>query len=115
MGCSRARSSSTIASEKPRIATPRNFSPSQSCRLPQAAPHSVCAFSTIDWNTGARSPGELLMTCKHLGGRGLLLQSLAGLGDEPRVFHCDDCLRGEILQQRDLLVGERAHLATEDD
>jgi hypothetical protein len=45
------------------MATPRNFSPSQSCRLPQTAPHSVCAFSTIDWNTGTRSPGELLMTC----------------------------------------------------
>ena len=47
------------------------------------------------------------MTCKHLGGRGLLLQSFARLGDQPRVLHRDDRLRREVLQQRDLLVGER--------
>ena len=46
------------------------------------------------------------MTCKYLGGRGLLLQRLARLGDQPRVLHRDDRLRGEVLQQRDLLVGE---------
>ena len=50
------------------------------------------------------------MTCKHLGGRGLLLQRLARLGDQPRVLHRDDRLRREVLQQRDLLVGERPHL-----
>ena len=49
------------------------------------------------------------MTCKHLGGRGLLLQGLARLGDQPRVLHRDHRLRREILQQRDLLVGERPH------
>ena len=70
----------------------------------------VCAFSRIASNTGARSPGEELMTCKHLGGRGLLLQRLARLGDQPRVLHRDDRLRREVLQQRDLLVGERPHL-----
>ena len=47
---------------------------------------------------------------QHLGGRGLLLQRLARLGDEPRVLHRDDRLRREILQQRDLLVGERPDL-----
>ena len=46
---------------------------------------------------------------QHLGGRGLLLQGLARLGDEPRVLHRDHRLRREILQQRDLLVGERPH------
>jgi hypothetical protein len=30
---------------------------------------------------------------QHLGGRGLLLQGLAGLGDQPRVFDRDDRLR----------------------
>jgi hypothetical protein len=45
-----------------------------------------------------------------LGGRGLLFQRLTGLGQEPRVLHCDDSLGGEILQQRDLLVGELAYL-----
>ena len=47
---------------------------------------------------------------QHLGGRGLLLQRLALLGDQPRVLHRDHRLGGEVLQQRDLLVGERAHL-----
>ena len=51
---------------------------------------------------------------QDLGGRGLLLQCLARLGQKPRVLHRDDRLRGEILQQRDLLVGKRAHLATVD-
>ena len=52
---------------------------------------------------------------QHLGGRGLLLQRLARLGDQPRVLHRDDRLRREILQQRDLLVGERPYLLAEDD
>jgi hypothetical protein len=34
---------------------------------------------------------------EHLGGRGLLLQGLAGLGDEPRVLDRDDRLRREVL------------------
>src|SRR6202043_4163905 len=50
---------------------------------------------------------------QHLGGRGLLLQSLARLGQEPRVFHRDDRLRREVLQERDLLVGERSDFLTE--
>ena len=55
------------------------------------------------------------MTCKHLGGRGLLLQRLALLGQQPRVLHRDHRLGSEILQQRDLLVGERSHLLAIDD
>ena len=47
---------------------------------------------------------------QHLGGRGLLLQGLARLGDQPRVLHRDHRLRREVLQQRDLLVGERPDL-----
>ena len=78
------------------------------------AAQTRCAFSSIASNTGARSPGEELMTCKHLGGRGLLLQGLARLGDQPRVLHRDDRLRREVLQQRDLLVGERADLLAVD-
>jgi hypothetical protein len=46
------------------------------------------------------------MTCSTLGGRGLLIESLARFGQEPRVLHCDDRLSREILQQRDLLVRE---------
>src|SRR6516164_2049870 len=47
---------------------------------------------------------------QHLGGRGLLLQRLARLGQQPRVLHRYDRLRGEILQQRDLLFGKRPNL-----
>src|SRR6516162_10521059 len=45
---------------------------------------------------------------QYLSGRGLLLQSLARLGQEPRVLHCDDRLRSEVLQQRNFPLGERA-------
>src|SRR5438045_3213905 len=51
---------------------------------------------------------------QHLGGRGLLLQGLLRLGDQPRVFHRDDRLRREVLQQRNLLVGERINLLAVD-
>ena len=44
---------------------------------------------------------------EDLGGRGLLVERLARLGDEPGVLHRDHRLGGEVLQQRDLLVGER--------
>ena len=36
------------------------------------------------------------------------------LGDEPRILHRDDRLRREILQQRDLLIGERTNFLTID-
>ena len=65
-----------------------------------------------------RTPGEVagrgVDDLQHLGGRGLLLQSLARLGEEPRVLHRDDRLCREILQQRDLFVGERADLLAVD-
>ncbi len=51
---------------------------------------------------------------EHLGRCRLLLQSLARLSDQPRVLHRDYRLRGEVLQQGDLLVGERPHLLTVD-
>src|SRR6516164_9809703 len=47
---------------------------------------------------------------EHVGGGGLLLQRFAQLVEQPRVLDGDDRLRGEVLQQFDLLVGERAHL-----
>src|SRR5215472_2961960 len=43
---------------------------------------------------------------QDLGGRGLLIQRLAGLGDEPRILHCDHRLAREIFEQRDFLSGE---------
>src|SRR5262249_50536572 len=47
---------------------------------------------------------------EHVGGGGLLRQRLAQLVEEARVLDGDDGLRGEILDQFDLLVGERTHL-----
>ncbi len=56
--------------------------------------------------------GRRIDDLQHLGGRGLLLQGLARLGNEPRVLHRDHRLRREIFQQRDLLVGERPDFLT---
>jgi hypothetical protein len=36
--------------------------------------------------------------------------ALPQFGDQPCVFHRHNSLRGEVLQQRDLLVGERPDL-----
>src|SRR5215813_1136154 len=41
--------------------------------------------------------GRRIYDLQYLGGGGLLLQSLARLGDQPGVLNCDDRLRGEIL------------------
>ena len=46
---------------------------------------------------------------QHLGGRGLLLQRLALLGDQSRILHRNHRLGGEVLQQCDLLLRERTH------
>jgi hypothetical protein len=43
-------------------------------------------------------PGRRIDDLQYLGGRGLLLQRLPRLGQEPRVFHRDDRLCGEVLQ-----------------
>src|SRR5215469_9517438 len=48
---------------------------------------------------------------QYLSGRGLLLQGLTRLGDQPRILHRDHRLRREIFKQRDLLIGKLAHLA----
>jgi hypothetical protein len=32
------------------------------------------------------------------------------LGDQPRILHRDDRLRGEVFEQRDLLIRERPYL-----
>jgi hypothetical protein len=53
---------------------------------------------------------------QDLGGRSLLLQCLARLGQEPRVLHRNNRLRREILQQCNLLIGEGENfLAMHDD
>src|SRR5262249_14764904 len=47
---------------------------------------------------------------EYVSGGGLLLQRLAQFGEQARVLDGDDSLRGEGLDQFDLLVGEGAHL-----
>ena len=47
-------------------ATTRNASPSNSNRLPNLASQMRVAFSSMAWNTGSSSPGELEMTLQHL-------------------------------------------------
>ena len=44
---------------------------------------------------------------EDLGGGGLLLQRFAQLVEQPSVLDGDDGLRGEILDQLDLFIGER--------
>src|SRR5439155_20541970 len=51
---------------------------------------------------------------EHVGGRGLLLQRFAKLVEQPCVLDGDDRLLGEVAQQLDLLVSERADLLSID-
>ena len=85
-------------------------------RTPNLASQMRVAFSSIAWNTGSSSPGELLMTLQHLRGRGLLLQCLGELArallhlvEQPHVLDRDHRLVGEGRDQLDLLVGEWPH------
>src|SRR5262249_30244567 len=43
--------------------------------------------------------GRRVYYTKHLSGRGLLLQCLARLGDQPRVLHRNHRLCGEVFDQ----------------
>src|SRR6516164_7775186 len=54
--------------------------------------------------------GRRIDHLQYIGGRGLLLQGLARLAQEPRVLHRDDRLRGKILQEGNLPFGERPDL-----
>ena len=50
---------------------------------------------------------------EHVGGGGLLLGAIrTELIEQPRVLDRDDGLSGEVLDQFDLFVGERADLLT---
>ena len=53
-----SRTNAAIGSGQPWVATARKCVPSKSTNDPITAPHSVCAFSSIASNTGARSPGR---------------------------------------------------------
>ena len=82
--------------------------------MPNLASQIRVAFSSIAWNTGASSPGELEMNLQHVSGGGLLQQRFAQFVEQARVFDGDDGLRGEVLDQCDLLVTERPHFLAVD-
>ena len=65
------------------------------------------AFSSIAVKTGSSSPGELLMTLST-SAVAVCLKGFPQLVEQPGVLDGDDGLAGEVLDQRDLLVGERA-------
>ncbi len=52
---------------------------------------------------------------QYLSRRGLLVQCLARLGQEPCIFHRNDGLCREVLDQRDLLLAKRPHFLAVDD
>ena len=95
-------------------ATDRKSSPSRRKRIPLSAPQSRAAISTSVSNTGCRSNGRAADDLEHVRGRGLLLQRFAQLVQQPRVLDGDHRLGGEVLDQLDLLVGERPDLLAED-
>ena len=84
--------------------------------MPNAASHSRIAFSSIASNTGVEIAGRGVDHLQHLGGRGLLLQRLALLGQQPRILDRDHRLIGEGADKFDLPVGKRLDpLAREQD
>jgi len=59
---------------------------------------------------GGKVAGRGIDDPQHLGGRSLLFERLARLGDQPGVLHRDDGLRREILHERNLALGKRPDL-----
>ena len=75
------------------------------------------AFSSMAWNTGSSSPGELEMTCSTSevavccsSDSRKLARARLHLVEQPHVLDRDHRLVGEGRDQLDLLVGERPHL-----
>ena len=63
---------------------------------------------------GLQIEGRAADDLEHVCGRGLLLQQFAQLVEQARVLDGDDGLRGEVLDQLDLFIGERANLLAVD-
>ena len=72
------------------------------------------AFSSIFSNTGCKLAGRTADDLQHFRGCRLLLQRFAQLVQQPGVLNGDDRLLGEVLNQLDLLVGERPNLLAKD-
>ena len=78
--------------------------------MPNFASQIRTAFSSMASKTGSSSPGELEMTwsTSEVAVCCLAVNS-AQLVEQAGVLDGDDGLGGEVLDQLDLLVGERAH------
>ena len=83
-------------------------------RLPNFASQMRVAFSSMAWNTGSSSPGELRDDLQHLRGRRLLLQRLGQIAvractsSNSRTFSIAiTAWSAKVVDQLDLLVGER--------
>ena len=63
---------------------------------------------------GLQIEGRAADDLEHVGGGGLLLQRFAQFAEQPRVLDGDHRLGGEVRDQLDLLVGERADLLAVD-
>ena len=74
--------------------------------LPDATSQRLCAFSSIASNTGARLPGEALITC-NTSAVAVCCSSASRCSVISRAFSIAiTAWAAKFLQQRDLLVGE---------
>ncbi len=84
---------------------------SSRARFAKLASQIRVALTRIESNTAFRSPCELLMTLSTSAVAVCCCSwNFAQLAEQPRILDGDDGLRGEILDQLDLLVGEWLHL-----
>src|SRR6202047_767213 len=63
---------------------------------------------------GLKFAGRTRDDLQHLRSGGLLLQRLAQFAEQARILDGNDGLRGKVLQECDLPVGERLNLLAED-
>ena len=83
---------------------------------PNLASQMRVAFSSMAWNTGSSSPGELEMTSSTsdvavcCSSDSEIARARLQLVEQPRVLDRDHRLVGEVRDQLDLLVGEWPNL-----
>src|SRR6516225_4509475 len=98
----------------------RKASASHRYRFPKTASQMRVAFTNMAWNTGSSSPGELEMICSTsdvavcCSSDSQIIRALPQLVEQPGILNGDDGLGGEILHQRNLLIGERPNLLAVD-
>src|SRR5262249_48155071 len=83
----------------------------QHAKVGVANAHRFFQHRLEHWGQLARRRADHL---EHIRSGGLLLERLAQLAKQPRVLDCNDGLSGEVLDQLDLLLGERPYLLAVD-